>query len=392
MLLKVFEKRSNPDLNQKLTPLEQLEVYEGQPNIYVSFTKENKLGINPTTEFITTPVGVYCYPVDRVITMSRENMAGVPEEQEGGLTADFTGMEPWQYARVIRLDPSARVLTANITKSQYDRCIDILLGMDFGHRSGVIKDTIKSTVTIGRSLGIALYKLLQDISFKYNKQRVDTTTSAAQSVFTGLLRKLGYQAVEDEGYGFIHDNEPAQAVLFDPRSFKEIDVIRRAVGIEKTQYRWTDMVQKNPQAVDHIRPDVARRLGGFSVNETVRAIIRTEMDDARAATIIIHFLEKCDPRLLTNALILAASSVYTIIPYALKKLHGQELSLFIHRLDERAIDFIVRTGGHLTKTIANRILMYSGYFFNDIIKLLNHPERFDDFEAFKREAEMIIAR
>ena len=62
----INEKRRNPELNPKVSFVELLEKYKGRTDIFVTYTKLPKLGINPNNVF-DTPTGVYSYPIDYVI-------------------------------------------------------------------------------------------------------------------------------------------------------------------------------------------------------------------------------------------------------------------------------------------------------------------------------------
>ena len=61
-VLPLFEARKNPTLNPRLSAYEQLKKYKDDPNIFISFTNIEKIGINPFSTY-DTPLGIYFYPL-----------------------------------------------------------------------------------------------------------------------------------------------------------------------------------------------------------------------------------------------------------------------------------------------------------------------------------------
>lgn len=58
----IAEARRNPEQNPKISAYEALLPYKDDPTTYISFTTEEKVGINPQSKF-NTPLGIYCYPL-----------------------------------------------------------------------------------------------------------------------------------------------------------------------------------------------------------------------------------------------------------------------------------------------------------------------------------------
>lgn len=59
------EKRKNPDQNPKISAYDALKPYKDNPNIYITFTGVDKVGINPHSGF-NTPNGIYTYPLKEI--------------------------------------------------------------------------------------------------------------------------------------------------------------------------------------------------------------------------------------------------------------------------------------------------------------------------------------
>ncbi len=61
----VNEARRNPEQNPKISAYDALEPYKNDPNIYISFTKVDKIGLNPKSPY-RTPWGIYTYPLKEI--------------------------------------------------------------------------------------------------------------------------------------------------------------------------------------------------------------------------------------------------------------------------------------------------------------------------------------
>jgi len=60
--ISIEEKRRNPDQNPHIGAWDYLLRYKDDPDVYISFTEIDKIGINPLSKY-NTPVGVYAYPL-----------------------------------------------------------------------------------------------------------------------------------------------------------------------------------------------------------------------------------------------------------------------------------------------------------------------------------------
>lgn len=61
----ILEARRNPEKNPKISIVQALEPYKNDPDIYISFTEVDKIGINPKSSF-NTPNGIYTYPLKEI--------------------------------------------------------------------------------------------------------------------------------------------------------------------------------------------------------------------------------------------------------------------------------------------------------------------------------------
>jgi hypothetical protein len=204
------EARRNPEQNPKTSInavlkkyLDQAEQLPGVPlsNLFVSFTQIEKLGINPQSEY-STPIGIYAYPVDYVISKTKKNktMDELP----------FTGHMPW--ANIFRVNPKANIIVLQqVTNATLDLYIDRIkkeLLTDLG-----IKDNwfgfgrlLRSVKSMSNSPGQILWAITGRLG--------DSKSINGPVGWNEVCRNLGIDGFIDLGDGIIHPNEPTQAVFF----------------------------------------------------------------------------------------------------------------------------------------------------------------------------------
>lgn len=200
------EARKNPHLNPKVQgadsvykilsniPKDQLKYYG------VSFNNILKLGINPNPSYDTTPLGVYFYPADYYLGL-----------------VDFDQQVPFRfedkYIHIIQLTTDKIVDFGNAPPEVINKVYNIYKkyqqdDIDQGH-----EDIINP--------GIKAYTLLYDVAILSAK-----TNSGIVSKFNSLLRSVGVDVVTDHGEGYIHENEPYQGVILNPKAFRTVKTIR----------------------------------------------------------------------------------------------------------------------------------------------------------------------
>jgi hypothetical protein len=203
------EARRNPEQNPKIDIISALEPYKNKKGYFVHFTNVDKLGFNPRTTH-NTPQGVYAYPLkemwknivkDKIPYMGRANYV---------FLFKFNG----RYLNV-----------SEYSKSDFDDDIEKLRKLGYENK---IKDGFDNWL-IG-SAKISAYKPDIPASVFMNFTRIlsfTITENAGRfiSIWTKILRDLGYDAILDlKGKGVIHGCEPKQAVFFDPKTIKVIEM------------------------------------------------------------------------------------------------------------------------------------------------------------------------
>ena len=230
----ITEARKNPELNPKESVNKQLkDLYDATTdtipgsnikNLFVSFTDLDKLGINPTSGY-NTPIGIYAYPAEYVLKK-------IGEKQSTQLLP-FAGDKPWinifrATGNVVDLDTIDSDTVSEYLKTLKDTFVDKKIPDDeFKH---IFKQAGTGATHRTRS-GILWYftKLLADYvdqqTVDKTKPNTKTVAKSASVIWQSILRKtLKIDGMVDDGEGIIHENEPTQAVFFNPAA---IEVVKR---------------------------------------------------------------------------------------------------------------------------------------------------------------------
>ena len=229
----VFEARRNPQQNPKVKgaiaavailqqiPPERLQFYG------VSMNDTLKLGVNPKAIYGTTPAGVYFYPADYYIELSKNSNANnrslatshwagefddddeLPDDEEG---EEVPFRAEAKYINIIQLTSTKIIDFANNTDvvAQFEKLLPTLQQQyDFDIKDVRVKNS--------ENPGINVYNTISGIAAYLNDDRI--------FLFNKLIRMLGYDIVIDHGVGYIHNNEETQGVCLTPSSFKVLQTI-----------------------------------------------------------------------------------------------------------------------------------------------------------------------
>ena len=250
----LHEARRNPHYNRRQFPLEELKVY-AEKDYYVSFTgdvgldshltaamKTNnitklknasgaKIGINPRSHY-NTPLGVYFYPLDYVISYS---------EEHGRLSADFTGGN-WKYLWIVRLNYSDdEAFDCNHLSREHANEIENNLA-EWASETGVdFPDYYKEDARVNTPAG-RIWNLFRLLSGNYTDKRKTFKTPV---LWNWLMRHEGFKLATDFGDGIIHPNEATQVVVFDPRIIKPVNYIKAPPANTKYTFK-TDLSKVDP--------------------------------------------------------------------------------------------------------------------------------------------------
>lgn len=166
-------------------------------------SKGSRLGINPKSRY-KTPLGVYAYPLTRhmVSDLLSDNL---PFRQEA----------PWVH--VFYANPSHLLYLQEYSARDLERDKEKL-----GLYDSTMEDGAKVLTPGGKIWNITRL-------FNRNQNRRAHIRGAEPppsiAAWAKLFLKLGYGGVVDLGEGIIHSSEPTQAVIFNPRIIKPVEVL-----------------------------------------------------------------------------------------------------------------------------------------------------------------------
>lgn len=231
------EKRRNPEVNVKLSTLDELEKYRGRDDVFVSFVSDvgiisttnshhyddnlnsgvrskgelanisgHKIGINPRSEY-STPNGIYCYPISHILTIFKDRLE------------EFATDRPFAYV----IQASGNLLIS----SEYT---EDNLASDKVKLSGLISEEdmerAESNALVDTPAG-KLWGITRQISLVQGKNNTNPHRSNPHAnKWNKIFRDLGYSGFYDvDGEKIIHQNEPVQCVFFTRNSFKILETI-----------------------------------------------------------------------------------------------------------------------------------------------------------------------
>lgn len=265
----IVEARKNPELNPKVSVnqyIDQAMSSAGKvpgtniTNLFVSFTKLPKLGINPGSKY-NTPLGIYAYPADYVVetTKGKYAMSELPFAGNQPYANIFQGRgnivdlntislqdesiynnKLWEYAKRLPEVDFTKHYAAPGTDwpDIVDRTIDSA------------DDYAKERRLPGGRLWYTTWKLSGYIATYLKKH--------APLVWNELFRQvLGIDGCIDTGKGIIHPSEPVQAVFFSLGGTKLISTVQnkyspqqmsagaeRGVNMKRQLARMRDALEK----------------------------------------------------------------------------------------------------------------------------------------------------
>lgn len=236
--------RSNGQLNIKQTVYESLKQYKDDPNIYISLTHVEKIGLNPRSQY-DTPLGVYCYPLG--IVWEQYEL-----DKVGDLTVlPYAGKNPFVWVlraknKLINMSTSDynrqnmlrdNILIEKIYKDFYEQQMLEELDNTNIHGEEYIEHWKNNFYSTVNSRWDYIFKEAQETARKptaicrfWNLSRLVSFEMAKKVKSSGaikwnwLLRKCGYHGfVDATGQGYIHPNEPFQAVFLQRTDFTVLE-------------------------------------------------------------------------------------------------------------------------------------------------------------------------
>lgn len=264
----IVEARKEPALNPKesvhsylrkyYNSAEEVTGYDGKEftNLFISFTKIDKLGINPQSEY-NTPLGIYCYPAEHVLEEFSGRQSGdYSDEDIDPSVLPFAGTEPYatffsvknsSLRNIVVLDTSesgdllyhysqvlARVVEDKFPKIYSKPIRNTIKRQEYMSDEDYAQEVEQAESTIPDNFRYDVEDIVSDaVEHSYHEAKVMTdsgrfwymfyitaqkiaarTYERAPVIWTKLMLACGIHGVVDPGAGVIHENESTQAVFF----------------------------------------------------------------------------------------------------------------------------------------------------------------------------------
>lgn len=213
----IQEARRNPEVNKTPLPIEQLKTLHADAagnisanvtNLFISMTELDKLGINPNSIY-DTPIGIYSYSVDYVLSKVKNNLTDLP----------FVGDQP--FINVFKAANAKSVIVLNeMTSSDLDSYIAKINNIQEFAKHVPPTETYTSKAPVKSPGGMFWY-----ITLTIAEKLAKISKRKTPIVWNTVFRKLGISGCVDTGDSIIHTNEPAQAVFFNTASISVITQI-----------------------------------------------------------------------------------------------------------------------------------------------------------------------
>lgn len=212
----------------KLDTNDILMQYINDDNVFVSFTKLDKLGINPNSKY-DTPLGIYAYPTKDAYEFYR--LHNNPNKDDN----DFISMIPFAsnqpYFTLFKYKDKFKIIDKNYDIKQLEK--------DYNK----LKKLYPNSKILNNSFNEILNIYKNDNSVPYKDKDKDMAiifyityhiSNKNPIKWNKIFRELGYEAFVDPGYGIIHNAEKCQALFF---SIKNIEIIDRFKNTKKSNIK-----------------------------------------------------------------------------------------------------------------------------------------------------------
>lgn len=244
------EARRNPEQNPKTSInavlkkyLDHAEQLPGVPlsNLFVSFTQIEKLGINPQSQY-STPIGIYAYPVDYVISKTKTNM-----------TMDELPFGHMPWANIFRVNPKANIIILQqVTNAILDLYIErikkeLLPGLGIKDNWFGFGRILRNVKSMSKSPGQILWAITGRLG--------NSKSISGPAGWNKVCLDLGIDGFIDLGAGIIHEVEPTQAVFFKSTE----DVIQMLERVDnKYSPNWIAGKQKAGKKIKTVKQNTLR--------------------------------------------------------------------------------------------------------------------------------------
>jgi hypothetical protein len=205
--MRLFELRREPHKNVRQSTRDLLLKYADVEGTTVSFSPINKIGVHPKSNW-DTPNGVYAYQID-------EFKSAIERAKPHLVTSVFPFGETRPYIFILQSTyNNPLVLSNEINASLFNEQLKQVLKMT-NLRESVVNLIVTNAGENSGTNSQELYTIVRQLcSREYGR-------TSATNIMNKMLRRLGYDAVIDNGSGVLYDSsEPIQIVYLTPKAYK----------------------------------------------------------------------------------------------------------------------------------------------------------------------------
>lgn len=277
----ILELRKNPTVNSKLSVNAAIDealnknagkmILPGIENVFVSFTKVDKLGINPKSEF-GTPLGIFAYPARYVqeLTKDGKDMSALP----------WAGNEPWANIFSVRGNiVDLNNMTVDEREDYYKKLIDYLSTLSQHGREYWAKrfDSITDKAAWASDFSDYPGGRFWYVTMEISKIVASILKSSSQVAWNTIFRKIGIDGcVDNENTGIIHTNEPTQAVFFSINTIVNNTRLKNSHNYSPTKLK---MLSRRDEEQKKFNADTRKMIDSMSSEDQWNWIIQKYQDE-----------------------------------------------------------------------------------------------------------------
>lgn len=236
-MIDLFEARAE-------TAIATMTRYASRPNVFATFIDVVKLGINPSSVYGDTPLGIYAYPIADALAMMKTK------------TVSFA----WARKYICIFEAHGEILNLQTyTSADYEDDIE-RLAMQWRYldpknqtfANNLLLNWDEKIGTSAASPGGAIWAMVEKFANRagklYGRKPMITSNT--------LWRALGYSGVVDNGDRIIYHTEPTQAVFFSRGDCRIIDLLINDHLSDSIPPAFPERGQKKKRGfVDRTQPD-----------------------------------------------------------------------------------------------------------------------------------------
>lgn len=230
------EARRNASLKaqERMNALDTLAKWASSPDVHISYTAIRKIGVNPKSKFMDTPLAVYAYPLKEIWSdIQRE---GVRNVQFAANTSKFI--------YVLKERGQKLKDVSDYTKANLEADLKKIRGMVSAEVYDNAMSSIIATSSVNKNLP---YRYLQSFIYQVALKSKKTISGTAATI-SSILSQLGYVGFSDRsGTGQIHPAEEIQSFFLTPKAYEVVDIIEiKDLDVKDAEIRdMADYLKKN---------------------------------------------------------------------------------------------------------------------------------------------------